>query len=89
MTCSTANELPFLSTFPAGPVFTAIYATPASGTPASADTSIISSGITQVNDVANAAAAVEGIVAGIVGARFVETLGVGVTKGAVQLTTDG
>ena len=65
-----------------GPVFTATYTTPASGTPASSDTS------TQVNHVANTAAAIKGIVAGIVGARFVETLGIGVTKGAVWLTTD-
>ena len=44
----------FMSTFPAGPVFTATYSQPSSGTPESADTSQIDSGITAVNDSANA-----------------------------------
>ena len=44
----------FMSTFPAGPVFNATYTQPASGMPASADTSKIDSGITAVNDSANA-----------------------------------
>jgi len=44
----------FMSTFPAGPVFTATYSQPSSGTPESADTSKIDSGITAVNDSANA-----------------------------------
>lgn len=44
----------FMSTFPAGPVFNATYTEPSTGTPASADTSKIDSGITSVNDSANA-----------------------------------
>ena len=51
----TAGQAPFLATFPAGPVFNATYTTPASGTPASADVNQVGSGITQVNDLANAA----------------------------------
>jgi hypothetical protein len=45
-----AGQPPFLSTFPAGPIFTATYTQPSSGTPASADTSQIDSGVTAVND---------------------------------------
>ncbi|KAL1748228.1 hypothetical protein HDZ31DRAFT_79780 [Schizophyllum fasciatum] len=46
-----AGTAPFLSPFPAGPVFTAKYEAPDSGTPESADTSKTSDdvGITQVN----------------------------------------
>ena len=44
----------FMSTFPAGPVFNATYTQPSSGMPESADTSKIDSGITAVNDSANA-----------------------------------
>jgi hypothetical protein len=47
-----SNQAPFLSTFTGGPVFNATYAAPASGTPPSADTSQVSSGITAVNDLA-------------------------------------
>ena len=49
-----AGQPPFLSQFPGGPVFNATYTAPASGTPPAADTTIVSSGITQVNDLANA-----------------------------------
>jgi len=45
-----AGQPPFLSTFPAGPIFTATYTQPSSGAPASADTSQIDSGVTPVND---------------------------------------
>ena len=50
-----SGDPPFLSTFPAGPVFTATYSPPASLTspPPAADTSIVDSGITRVNDLAN------------------------------------
>lgn len=48
-----AGDPPFMSTFPAGPVFTATYSPPSGGTPPSADTSQIDSGITPVNDLAN------------------------------------
>ncbi|KAF8235389.1 hypothetical protein L208DRAFT_1422395 [Tricholoma matsutake] len=45
-----ANNPPFLTTLPAGPVITATYTAPASGSvPAAADTSKSDSGITQVN----------------------------------------
>ena len=47
------GDPPFMSTFPAGPVFTATYAPPNGGTPLAADTSQIDSGITPVNDLAN------------------------------------
>ncbi|KAF8881679.1 hypothetical protein CPB84DRAFT_1851485 [Gymnopilus junonius] len=50
-----AGQPPFLSTFPGGPVFTATYSPPSGGgTPAAADTTIVDSGITQVNDAQNA-----------------------------------
>ncbi|KAF8797802.1 hypothetical protein BYT27DRAFT_7265367 [Phlegmacium glaucopus] len=49
-----AGQPPFLSQFPGGPVFNATYTAPASGTPPSANTAVVDSGITQVNDVANA-----------------------------------
>lgn len=49
-----AGQPPFLSQFPGGPIFTATYTPPASGPPPSANTAIVSSGITQVNDIANA-----------------------------------
>ena len=48
-----SGQPPFLSTMPGGPVFNATYTAPASGTPSS-DTSQVGSGITQVNDLANA-----------------------------------
>jgi hypothetical protein len=47
-----SGEPPFLSAMPGGPVFDATYSAPASGAPPS--TSQVSSGITQVNDLANA-----------------------------------
>ena len=47
-----AGQPAFLDTVPGGPVFSATYAAPASGAPASADTSQLSSGITQVDDLA-------------------------------------
>lgn len=49
-----AGEPPFLSSMSAGPVFNATYTPSASGTPPPADTSQVSSGITQVNDISNA-----------------------------------
>ena len=55
-----AGQPPFLSAFPAGPVFTATYVAPASGTPASANTAIVGSGITQVDDIAKAEKALGG-----------------------------
>lgn len=46
-----AGEAPFLSTLPAGPVFTATYTAPANGVvPPEADTTKIETGITVVND---------------------------------------
>ncbi|KAF6754639.1 hypothetical protein DFP72DRAFT_1068217 [Ephemerocybe angulata] len=46
-----AGEAPFLSTLPAGPVFTATYTPPANGViPPEADTTKIETGITVVND---------------------------------------
>jgi len=49
------GDPPFMSKFAAGPVFTATYTAPSSGpVPAAADTTQIDSGITLVNDVANA-----------------------------------
>jgi hypothetical protein len=49
------GDPPFMSTFPAGPVFSATYSPSSSATspPAAADTSIVDSGVTRVNDVAN------------------------------------
>ncbi|KDR71567.1 hypothetical protein GALMADRAFT_143833 [Galerina marginata CBS 339.88] len=51
-----AGQPSFMSSsyFPGGPVFTATYTAPASGTPPSADLTKVDSGITQVNDAANA-----------------------------------
>jgi len=49
----SSGDPPFMSTFPAGPVFTATYAPPNGGIPLVADTSQIDSGITPVNDLAN------------------------------------
>ena len=48
-----AGQPPFLSTMPGGPVFNATYTAPSSGSPPSTDTSQVSSGITQVNDLSN------------------------------------
>jgi hypothetical protein len=48
-----SGQPPFLSAMPGGPVINATY-DPSSGTPPSADTSQVSSGITQVNDLSNA-----------------------------------
>lgn len=46
-----AGQPPFLTSLPAGPVFTATYAAPASGgVPANADTSIVESGVELVNN---------------------------------------
>lgn len=47
-----SGQPPFLATLPGSPAFIATYTAPASGTPASADTSQLSSGITQVDDLA-------------------------------------
>ncbi|KAJ3885627.1 hypothetical protein GG344DRAFT_58910, partial [Lentinula edodes] len=50
-----SGDAPFLATLPAGPVFTATYSTPSSGTPESAQTSLASldSGITEVQSTAS------------------------------------
>ncbi|KAJ3751181.1 hypothetical protein DFH05DRAFT_167916 [Lentinula detonsa] len=50
-----SGDAPFLATLPAGPVFTATYSTPSSGTPESAETSLAStdSGITEVQSTAS------------------------------------
>jgi hypothetical protein len=48
-----AGDPPFMSTFPAGPVFTATYSSNSSTPPAAADTTIVDSGVTRVNDLAN------------------------------------
>ncbi|PPQ97829.1 hypothetical protein CVT26_012930 [Gymnopilus dilepis] len=48
-----AGDPPFLATYPGGPVFNATYTAPSGGTPAAADTTIVDSGITQVNDLQN------------------------------------
>ncbi|EDR02439.1 uncharacterized protein LACBIDRAFT_295409 [Laccaria bicolor S238N-H82] len=49
-----AGQAPFMSQIAGGPVFTATYTTPSTGTPASADVNQIDSGVTPVNDAANA-----------------------------------
>jgi hypothetical protein len=48
----STGDPPFMSAFPAGPVFTATYAPPNGGTPLVADPSQVDSGITLVNDLA-------------------------------------
>ena len=47
------GDPPFMSTFPAGPVFTATYSPTGSTPPPAADTSVVDSGVTPVNDLAN------------------------------------
>ena len=46
--------MPFLSQLAEGPIFTAAYVAPSTGTPASVDVNQIDSGVTPVNDAANA-----------------------------------
>ena len=54
ITIVPAGQAPFLSQLAGGPVFTATYTTPSTGTPASANVNQIDSGVTYVNDAANA-----------------------------------
>jgi hypothetical protein len=54
ITIVPAGQAPFLSQLAGGPVFTATYTAPSTGTPASADVNQIDSGVTPVNDAANA-----------------------------------
>ena len=54
ITIVPAAPAPFLSQRAGGPIFTATSTTPSTGTPASADVNQIDSGVTPVNDAANA-----------------------------------
>lgn len=73
----TSNTQPFLSPFPAGPVFTATYTAPSGGsTPASADLSS-GNGVTYVGNFASSSSSKGKIAAGVLIPLFFIALGIG------------